>query len=75
MTNPNENNLVSFQCPECRSYGPFRIEITTTVLMDDEYGTIDEGSHRAWDEDSDCRCDKCDFDGTVKDFKITKGAA
>jgi len=74
MTNPNENNLVGFQCPECQSYGPFWIEITTTVLMDDEDGTIDEEGHQGWEDDSDCRCDKCEHDGTVKDFKSGEAA-
>jgi hypothetical protein len=29
------------------------------------------GSGFEWDEDSDCRCPECDFEGKVKDFQKT----
>jgi hypothetical protein len=65
--NPNENCLMGFQCPECKSYGPFHILVTTMVLMSDE-GTEESGGDQEWDKDSYCACANCDHNGTVRDF-------
>jgi hypothetical protein len=71
----NENCLEGMQCPnpKCLSYEPFRISVTTTVLMYDE-GTEDDqmGGDQEWDETSYCECGECSHYGTVADFRITE---
>ena len=64
--NPNTNCLIGFQCPECGSFGPFHIEVTTMMLVHDDgsdfHGDID------YQAESRCTCDDCGTDGTVNDF-------
>lgn len=66
----NTNCLEGFQCPQCESYGPFRIEVTMTVLMYDEGSEDDDMScDQHWGSDSYCACHECHYHGTAKDFQ------
>lgn len=69
---PNHNCLYGMQCPTCHSYKPFILEVRTQVLMWDEgsdpYGA---GGDQHWDDTSYCRCEVCDHEGTVRDFRQT----
>lgn len=33
---PNTNCLEGWQCPDCQSWGPFTVEVTTRVMLSDE---------------------------------------
>jgi len=68
---PNTNCLCGMQCPKCKSFEPFAIEITTTVRVFDD-GTDDQLSDTHWEDDSYCECGKCTFTGTVKDFAVSE---
>ena len=64
----NTNHLKGIQCPECKSEGPFVIEVSTTVrISDDSWG--ETVSDVTWTDTSYCRCDDCDHVGEVADFK------
>jgi hypothetical protein len=74
MKTKNVNCLEGFECPKCGILEPFWIDVVVTrsVLMTDE-GTIDEESSSTdWDQDSNCRCIACGFEGTVKQFQTRK---
>lgn len=66
----NSNCLDGFQCPKCGSLEPFTIcaQVMCTVYDEgtDEYGDVE------WEDDSYCRCHKCDHTGVVKDFQKEK---
>lgn len=62
----NTNCLADMQCPQCRSFEPFNIEVKTSMRVFDN-GTDDHGDTE-WDEDSYCECCECGFSGTVADF-------
>jgi hypothetical protein len=65
--NPNTNCLEGMQCPECKSYGPFCIDVLMTVTVYDN-GTEDDGGDTEWDENSRCICPQCDYAATVAEF-------
>lgn len=64
--NPNTNCLEGFQCPECGSFGPFRIDASVTVLVHDD-GTEQCGDTE-WEDTSRCICHECDHVATVGEF-------
>lgn len=67
--NPNENCLQGFECPQCGSYGPFRIHATVngeTLVSDD--GTEGVEGDVEWEDSSTCSCTDCGHSGTVRDF-------
>jgi len=68
MSNPNTNCLEGMACPKCESYGPFHIDITTTVLHDDD-GVIDDSNDKHWGSDSWCMCNDCRYTATIKEFE------
>ena len=67
----NSNCLTGFQCPECESFEPFKIEVITMVTMHDSGGW--ETESQQWDEESYCQCLACDFEGTVATFTRRTG--
>ncbi len=70
MKNPNTNCLEGTACPNCKSFGPFRIMVTTTVTVTDE-GITDHGSVE-WDDESFCTCVACGTQEDVSAFKAGK---
>jgi len=65
--NPNENCLTGMKCPECDSYGPFRISSNCWAEVHDD--GIEETYDHEWHDDSSCVCAGCHHAGRVKDFK------
>jgi RNase P subunit RPR2 len=64
----NDNCLSGMMCPNCKSDGPFRIEVKTMATVYDE--GVEETEDNQWEEDSYCECKECDQTGTVKDFNV-----
>lgn len=64
----NTNTLKDFRCPSCKSDGGFNIEATTLARVSDD-GVEDHGD-MTWKDDSYCCCVECEYEGTVKEFKI-----
>lgn len=62
----NNNCLSGLRCPNCGSYGPYRIAITTLATVTDD-GT-DEYEGAEWEDDSYCGCISCLHDAKIKDF-------
>jgi hypothetical protein len=62
----NENCLVGFRCPKCKSKGPFRLVATCWALVSDD-GVEDTTEHE-WGDDAACICAHCKHDAQVKDF-------
>jgi hypothetical protein len=67
----NVNCLKGLRCPneDCRSYGPFRIEVTTIMTVCDD-GTDDYGNVE-WEDGSYIQCVMCSEEGSVHEFKDT----
>ena len=65
----NTNFLEGMQCPECKSFEPFTIEVKTVMQVFDS-GTDDHGDTQ-WDDDSYCQCCTCGFCATVAVFSGT----
>lgn len=65
--NPNSNCLEGMLCPQCGSYEPFSIDVTTSVTVHDSGAETD--GDLEWGEASHCRCMKCDHAATVADFR------
>ncbi len=63
----NNNCLEGMKCPKCGGYGPFRIEISTVVIHDDD-GVIDDSNDKHWDHRSFCGCCDCSYTATVAEF-------
>ncbi|OQW34118.1 MAG: hypothetical protein A4E19_18750 [Nitrospira sp. SG-bin1] len=66
---PNTNCLEGWHCPDCHSWGPFTVEVTTYVLLWDDGSDLssDHGSH-AYDDASVAICKACGKHATVGDF-------
>jgi hypothetical protein len=69
----NTNCLDAMQCPNCRSFEPFKIAVKTIMKVFDN-GTDDHGDTE-WDADSYCECCECGFFATVADFSKTSPEA
>ena len=65
---PNTNCLDGMRCPRCGSYEPFTIYgLTGNAVVYDE-GT-EEVTGIEWEDDAECKCGRCEFDGLVREFK------
>lgn len=62
----NTNVLAGMACPECKSEGPFLILASAYAEVSDQ-GVTDVDSFE-WDEESNCKCTKCEHKGTVQQF-------
>lgn len=69
----NTNCLAGMQCPNCKSNGPFIVEVTTTVLLHDD-GTEDYGD-KHWNESSYMSCPECDHEGQAGEFYLSNQIA
>ena len=63
----NTNALAGMQCPECGSFGPFRIAGTATFEVTDL--GVEDLFNPAWDDASFCICIACNYDGVIMDFR------
>ncbi len=66
-------NEYDLACPRCGQADTLSIEITCTARLSID-GTEPNGDHY-WDDTSSCRCDACDHNGTVGEFRITSDKA
>ena len=69
--NPNTNCLANMACPQCKSYGPFDIEVKKWMTMHDDGSEESEDGTEEWGDDSRCHCLNCDYTAKVKDFADT----
>lgn len=70
--NPNENCLEGMRCPECGSFGPFKILASKSGMVEvSDDGTDDIQGNTEWDDDSTCECCECDHLSTVRKFSGT----
>ncbi|NOG70464.1 hypothetical protein [Roseicella sp. DB1501] len=65
----NTNCLEGMACPKCKSLGPFVIQVSTRMLIEDE-GSTGEHDDLEWTDKSSCRCKACDHEGVLLDFKV-----
>ena len=67
---PNVNFLEGKQCPECGSYGPFELVVSTRVMLyDDGCGDAEDGNIE-YDDDSPAMCSACLHEGKLGDFDV-----
>ena len=71
----NDNCLAGMACPECKSEGPFRIEISVLVTVGDDGFDYSDAGDSGWTDKSRCACVECDHAATVGDFTVTQGGA
>jgi hypothetical protein len=64
----NTNCLEGLQCPKCKSYGPFDIEVVSTARIHDD--GVEEYTGADFDEGSVCVCVNCKFVGGVTDLRV-----
>jgi len=69
LINPNENVLEGFSCPNCGSFGPFKIlaSMTAWVRVSDD-GTDPFSGDTEWDDDAPCECTECGHEDLVARF-------
>lgn len=70
-TNPNVNCLQGMKCPDCGSFGPFKILVTSVafcIVADDGFEFV--GGDTDWDGNADCSCTQCPKSGTVAGFRV-----
>lgn len=67
---PNTNCLEGWQCPDCESWGPFTVEMTTRVMLSDEgtYFLQDHGDLE-YDDTSFAMCPDCQREAPVASFR------
>jgi hypothetical protein len=65
---PNVNCLDGKQCPNCRSFGPFEIEVSMRVLLRDDGIDDAEDSTVEYDDDSPAACCACRYEGKFGTF-------
>ncbi len=63
----NKNCLVGLRCPECKSYGPFRIACKVIAEVYDDGLEHTEGGD--WDDGDYCQCMECKQEKLVSDFQ------
>lgn len=63
----NSNCLQGFECPDCGSEGPFRIEVSAMAVVYDD--GVDEVEGVEWEDTSTCWCLACMSAGEVKTFR------
>lgn len=64
----NTNCLEDIRCPSCGQEDRFGIEGTAIFIVTDD-GTKDQGDID-WTDTSFCRCEECDYSGTVANFRL-----
>ena len=66
---PNVGCLEDMRCPECGSFGDFKITTTATFLVNDKEGAELERPAE-WSSLSRCECCACGFASTQGDFTV-----
>ena len=67
---PNTNCIEGWQCPECKSWGPFVVQATVWVQVHDD-GTEPAPDYGGteYDNASLAACTRCGKHATVRDFR------
>ncbi len=67
---PNRNEGEDWHCPDCQSWGPFTVDVTTRVMLRDE-GTpfLDDESGTTYDHTAFARCPDCERQAPVSSFR------
>ena len=63
----NTNCLEGMACPACSSQGPFDIAVECCAVVTDDGPTEESGF--SWNDDSNCDCRECAYEGEVRNFK------
>ena len=66
--NPNTNCLEGWQCPDCKSYGDFRVYVSQLVILSDDGTDYADGSDTDYDNSSFAQCIQCGKQATVGYF-------
>lgn len=74
LPKPNENCLAGIWCPNCGSWGSFRIHGTAWFKCFDDDGCSDV-EEMDWENDSQCICVVCKHSGTIDDFRTPEAGA
>lgn len=68
-SSPNENCLEGWQCPDCKSWGPFSVEARCRIIVEDDGTDTDwDNGDVEWDRGSIAQCVQCDKTATVDYF-------
>ena len=61
-------NPEKLRCPNCKSTGPFRMEVYHWAEFEDGSVAVDVDSDPAWGAESACNCTRCEYSGRVIDY-------
>jgi hypothetical protein len=67
---PNRNEGEDWHCPDCQSWGPFTVDVTTRVILSEE-GTpfLEDEGGRDYDDMVFARCPDCQRQAPVASFR------
>lgn len=65
----NDNVLLGYACPKCKSEGPFDIDGTALFLNVTDDGVTDFEQFE-WSDDSTFHCVMCNHNAAAKEFQI-----
>jgi len=65
----NTNFLSGMRCPECGSYGPYKIVCSTLLTVNDDGTECDTGDIN-FEASAYCRCCECENEREVNDFSL-----
>jgi rubredoxin len=67
---PNTNDDENWHCPDCQSWGPFRVDVTRRVRLSDEGPHVrDDDGPTDYDHQAFARCPDCQRQAPVASFR------
>ena len=69
---PNENCLRGKRCPKCGSYGPFEIDVSTTILLSDEGSCDAKNGAIEFNDESRAKCSNCSYSSRWGGFNVRR---
>jgi hypothetical protein len=64
----NQGLLAGIRCPACGGLGPFDIDVTLNVKVEDKQFWVNHDAGLDLDDNAGCRCCFCGCEGIVAEF-------
>ena len=66
---PNTNDDENWHCPDCQSWGPFTVDVTTRVRLSEDGTPFLDDEGGADDDSAFARCSDCERQAPVSSFR------